>query len=331
MLLVTEDTESCGRIILGSGRSGTTWVQDCLARENCLRPIFEPLHEGESELGRRCAYRMLTPGDENEELEVYFRDLSEGHIRSLWIDYRGRRELLFPDPRKLATVGGLRRWVWAWRKHLADKRELRRTAHRRQTLIKCIRANLMAGWLSRNLGFRTVLLVRHPCASVESQYRNLSAWNPEPVTERYRSDTRLHDTSNGTYVPLLNSRLTRIQALTLNWVIENQYPVAQAPAEGYTVTYYEDLRECPLVAWPRICAALGLAHIPGEELVKAPSQQSYSQNAKNALLAREPHWRRALNADQLKEIQGILDATECNLYNVSSTAPLRGTTPPSHR
>ena len=64
-----ENSEARGRIILGSGRSGTTSVQDCLAQANHLRPIFEPLHEGESELGRRFAHRMLAAADENEELE----------------------------------------------------------------------------------------------------------------------------------------------------------------------------------------------------------------------------------------------------------------------
>jgi hypothetical protein len=319
---VTQGNEVRGRIILGSGRSGTTWVQDCLAAANGLRPIFEPLHEGESELGSRFAYRMLTPGDSCEELECYFRDLSAGRIRSLWIDYRGRRQLLFPTPSKLATVRGFRGWIWLWRKHFADRHDLREGTRQRETLIKCIRANLMAGWLSRKLGFRTALLVRHPCASVESQYRNASAWNPEPVMDRYRSDKRLHEETDGAYLPLLNSRLTRLQALTLNWVIENQVPVARAVSEGYTVIYYEHLRKQPSVTWPRICKALALDNIPGEELVQAPSQQSYEKNAKNGLLASEPRWQRAFNTGQLSEIQAVLDATECLLYSTSSSAPL---------
>jgi hypothetical protein len=319
---VTEGNEVRGRIILGSGRSGTTWVQDCLAAANGLRPIFEPLHEGESELGWRFAYRMVTPGDSCEELERFFLDLSAGRIRSLWIDYRGRRQLLFPSPSKLATVRGLRGWIWLWRKHLADRRELRVATRQRETLIKCIRANLMAGWLSRKLGFRTVLLVRHPCASVESQYRRASAWNPEPVMDRYRSDKRLHDETDGAYLPLLNSGLTRLQALTLNWVIENQVPVARAANDGCTVIYYEHLREQPSVTWPSLCKALGLASVPGEELVQAPSQQSYEKNAKNGLLASKPRWQTALAADQLSEIQAVLDATECQLYSVSRSTPL---------
>jgi hypothetical protein len=320
---VIEDNEMQGRIILGSGRSGTTWVQDCLAEANYLRPIFEPLHEGESELGQRFAYRMLLPGAENEELKCYFRDLAEGRVRSLWIDYRERRHLLFPNLSKVPTFRGLRKWLWVWRKHLSYRAQLRSASKRQQTLIKCIRANLMAGWLSRDLGFRTVLLVRHPCASVESQYRKGAVWNPEPVAERYRSDTRLHDATGGIYLPLLNSRLTRLQSLTLNWVIENQGPVARASEEGYTVAYYEDLRARPSVAWPNICAAMGLSMIPSQELVEMPSIQSYGKDSGSVHSAVEPRWRRALRADQLSEIQAILDVTECGLYNVSNHSPLR--------
>jgi hypothetical protein len=324
---LTESNEVPGRIILGSGRSGTTWVQDCLAEANCLRPIFEPLHEGESELGERFAYRMLPPGQENDELERYFRALAEGCVRSRWIDYRGRRQLLFPHPSKLSSVRSLRAWLWVWRNYLSHRPQLRTASKRQHTLIKCIRANLMAGWLSRDLGFRTVLLVRHPCASVESQYRSGAVWNPEPVAERYRSDICLHEATDGLYLPLLSSRLTVLQALTLNWVIENQAPVAKASVEGYTVAYYEDLRARPSLAWPCICAALGLSVIPSEEMVEMPSQQSYGKNSSRVLSSAEPRWRRAFSADQLSEIQAILDTTECDLYNVSDESPLRISVP----
>ena len=324
---MTKPNEVPGRIILGSGRSGTTWVQDCLAEANSLRPIFEPLHEGESELGRRFAYRILAPGDENEELKRYFRALAEGRVRSLWTDYRGRRQLLFPNPSKLFTVQGLRGWLWVWRRHLSHRPQLRAASKRQQTLIKCIRGNLMAGWLSRDLGFGTVLLVRHPCASIESQVRSGVVWNPEPITERYRSDTRLHEATDGIYLPLLSSQLTMLQMLTLNWVIENQGPVAQASAEGYTVAYYEDLRARPSVAWPYICKALGLSVVPSQAMVEIPSQQSYGKDSSRVLSAAEPRWRRALSADQLSEIQTILDRAECDLYNVSNDCPLRVSAP----
>jgi hypothetical protein len=324
---MTEDNGIRGRIILGSGRSGTTWVQDCLAEANRLRPIFEPLHEGESALGERYAYRMIAAEDENEELERYFLDLSEGRIRSLWIDYRGRKELLLPHPRRFSSVSALRGYLHYWKRYLLDGSKLRSGSHRESTLIKCIRANLMAGWLARTLGLNTVLLVRHPCASVESQYRSGAVWNPEPVAERYRSDARLHDATDGVYLPLLSSRLTTLQALTLNWVIENQAPVSRASAEGYTVAYYEDLRARPLVAWPSICKALELSEVPSKEMLEVPSQQSYENDSGRVLAAGEPRWRRAFSADQLSEIQGILDTTECDLYNVSSYSPLRVSAP----
>lgn len=316
-----ENGEAHGRIILGSGRSGTTWVQDCLAEANRLRPIFEPLHEGESELGRRFAYRMLPATSKHEELERYFRRLSEGRIRSLWIDYRGRKQLLLPHARRFSSIRAFRGYMFAWKKHLSDRVKLHTATQYEETLIKCIRANLMAGWFSQTLGFRTVLVVRHPCASVESQYRSGVAWDPQPIADRYRSDTQLHEASDGIYLPLLNSRLTRLQALTLNWVIENQGPVARASTEGYSIFHYEDLRARPSLAWPTICSALGLSRIPTQEKIELPSQQSYAKDSQAMLTAREPRWRKLLGTEQLKEIQGILDNTECSLYNVSQLSP----------
>ena len=141
-----------GRIILGSGRSGTTWVQDCLADANELRPIFEPLHEAESDIGRRYAYAILRPGDREEVLEHFFMRLAAGQQYSRWIDYRGRNDLLFPALSKLMTIHGLKSWTRLWRRHLRDRSQLRASVQRKETLIKCIRANLMAGWFAKELG-----------------------------------------------------------------------------------------------------------------------------------------------------------------------------------
>src|SRR5262245_32752648 len=66
------------RIIAGSGRSGTTWVQDVLADANALRPIFEPLHPLAVPQADPFAYRYLRPAVEQAAAAAFLTRVFEG-------------------------------------------------------------------------------------------------------------------------------------------------------------------------------------------------------------------------------------------------------------
>ena len=310
------------RLILGSGRSGTTWILDCLAEANNLRPIFEPLHPGESVLGTQYAYQILAASDTDETLERHFLDLAGGGVRSRWIDYRGPKGILFPHPSRFMTWRFVKAWVREWRKYISEHEKLRLATKRERTLIKCIRGNLMAGWFTQSLGFRTVLMVRHPCAVIESQFRLRRVWNPTAVLARYRANRRLHELTKGRYVELLNSNLTTVQALTLNWIIENQWPVEHSQEDGYGVVYYEDLLLRPESSWRNLCDSLELVNVPDAALLRIPSQTMAvkSEGYHNELS--DPRWRKGLTPKQLDTVQDLLDATDCTIYRTDEVEPM---------
>jgi hypothetical protein len=309
------------RLILGSGRSGTTWVLDCLADANELRPIFEPLHPSESAVAEQYAYQILAAGETDQALERYFLDLAAGAVRSRWIDYRGPNGILFPHPSRFLSWRFMKAWVREWRKYLDDREALRPATKRSQTLIKCIRANLIAGWLSRSLGFRTVLIVRHPCAVVESQFRLRRIWDPKAVLERYRANRKLHELTGERYVKPLNSDLSTVQALTLNWIIENQWPVERSREDGYSVVFYEDLVLNPGSTWRRLCNSLELANVPDPALLQKPSQQAALKSTDHKKEMSGPRWRTGLTPEQLDSIQDMLDATNCSIYRTDTVEP----------
>lgn len=316
------DGHTSPRMILGSGRSGTTWVLDCLAEANELRPIFEPLNPSQSTLGYRYACRAMASSDSDDTLERFFLDHASGRVRSRWIDYRGLDGLLFPRPARFMTKGFAMSWLRAWQTYIHDRRVLRPATRHKVTLTKCIRANLMAGWLTRTVGFRTALVVRHPCAVVESQIRLGKPWDPTFVLGRYRADRRLHEVTDGLYLDLLNTKLTTLQALTLNWIIENQWPVEQSRQCGYVVVHFEDLLSRPATAWPYLCDSLELKRVPNSTLLNKPSQQAAVKPARHGQQWLQPRWRSHLTPDQLGAIQGMLDATNCSLYRTDEVGPV---------
>jgi len=308
------------RLIAGSGRSGTTWVQDALAEANGLRPVFEPLHPAVSGVGRRYAYRALTADDDHPELEQFLDDVCAGKRHRMWALYRQPGDRLLPSLRNFATVADAKREYRRWIKFGHDWSVLAAAGRQTIPLVKCIRANLMLDWLARKCGCKIVLIVRHPGAVVESQFRlgRGPVWDPIPVLDRYRRDERLHELTQGRFQPLLARRLSRIEALAACWVIENQWAVEQAPLSGIAVVYYEQLKASPGEEWARICRVLNLPNVPSSSLTSRPSQQSSGRNTEKAVpVGNDAGWQRNLSREQVARIQGVLDEAGSVGYSMS--------------
>lgn len=308
------------RFIAGSGRSGTTWVQDALASANRLRPIFEPLHPYVSDMGNRYAHRALTRNDENPELDRFLRDVCAGRSNRFWTQYRQQARWLFPPPAEFQSYNDLGR-VWRhWRKFFRDVPRLMFAPSGREPIIKCIRANLMLGWLSARCGYRIVLIVRHPGAVIESELRG--SWNARVALDRFRNDDKLHEITGGRYRSLLDRNPTSVEALATRWIIENQWVVEQAPANGVAVVYYERLKAFPHREWQVITHALELEHAPTPRIVARPSQQSSpTRSTATSAVSEGPRWQRILSREQIERIQGTLDLARCDLYSMSDPEP----------
>ena len=155
-------------IVMGSGRSGTTWVVDALAEANQLRTIFEPLHPSVSKIGSRYAYRYIKSGTDEPELHSFVQSLVSGEFRSIWSDYRVRTDRLYPTLGRLASREKLKLLVARWRKLIRQRNKYRKEQGR-QPIIKFIRANLMAGWIRSEFNARIVVIVRHPGSVIASK------------------------------------------------------------------------------------------------------------------------------------------------------------------
>ena len=313
---------SSSRILLGSGRSGTTWIQDCLAESNALRPIFEPLHPAESDVGARCAYDVLTRESQDEELEKFFADPASDLVAKRWTAHRAPIGLLRPKPSLLRDQIYAKRFLKGWWKYAASFRRNQYKVGFEEPLIKCIRANLMVDWLVHRMNYSVALIIRHPCAVVESQIRLGAVWDPRAKIDLYRANDKLHALTDGRYAQLLGRNLSTAEALCLNWVIENQWPYENSKKGSYSVTLYEELLKNTGEEWTKLCASLGLKILPSEDLVARPSQQSSQMRSGSVPGYQSAFWQRDLKAPQLKEIQGILDDTNFHLYSVEEVYPL---------
>lgn len=308
------------RFIAGSGRSGTTWVLDALADANGLRPVFEPLNPVVSNIGFNYAHRFLAPDASHPDLRAFFEDVIAGRRDRLWTQYRreGPRLLSFSSGPDIFTGG--QNLVFRWLKFLKEAPHLARMTMRPNPLVKCIRANLMLGWIARQFDCRIVLLLRHPGAVIDSEMRN--AWDPAPALDRFRSDAGLHQLSGGRYRGLLGRKLTHAQGLAAQWLIENQLAIEMAPAANVAVFFYERLRTASDRSWEQLRVALDLERAPDATVLAKPSQQT----SPNRLAAQSPGassvtWQETMSRDQISEIQAVLDESEFDLYSMNDCQP----------
>jgi hypothetical protein len=308
------------RLIAGSGRSGTTWIQDALATANRLRPVFEPLHSYASEAGNRYAHKAISADEDQPELREFLIDVCAGRGPRLWTQYRQQARWLFPPPSQFWTRQDAGRCWRYWAKFLREFPRMTLSGWRVDPLVKCIRANLMLPWIARHLDCRIVLVVRHPGAVIESELR--SGWNPSFALERFRNDSRLHELTNGRYVSLLARTLSHVEALATRWVIENQWVTESATASGITVVHYEKLRSSGGSEWARLCSALDLPTVPKIDLLTRPSQQSGAGRISIPLeQSKTPRWMSALTAEETDQVRGILDAVEFDTYVLHEPLP----------
>ena len=124
-------------LLLGSARSGTTWLGEVIDRNHDHRVIFEPLRPTAVPAVRAFADgQYLRPDDVDPAFLDPMTRILTGRLRSPWADH------------------------------------LNHVVLARRRLVKEIRANLLVPWLvSRFPGVPVVLLVRHPLAVAESRRR----------------------------------------------------------------------------------------------------------------------------------------------------------------
>lgn len=136
-------------VVLGSGRSGTTWLQELVTTLDGTYPVYEPMRPDEdprvAPLVPATGYARLAPGQPAPAFRSWWDEVLSGRRLTKWSASQA-------EPRSFWT---------------ADR-----------TVVKEIRANRIAGWLAGEFPRTPMLvIVRHPCAVVASILRSPGLWD----------------------------------------------------------------------------------------------------------------------------------------------------------
>lgn len=322
------------RVLAGSGRSGTTWLQDALCVANDLHPVFEPFHpQGWSRagaLGRRYAAPQAEtntlgqPSDGSRtgidlhELEAIWQALLDGSYPSTWIDYRVRPTRLRPTGNDFSSLSSFKRWVGHWRK-LVRHRPLYARSPGRSILAKTIRANLLLPVIASRPNTHWALVLRHPAAVIESQLRLKGVWSASRIAAHYASDQALERRLGRSWKSWTGRMRSEAELFTLIWCLENLLPLEDVPQAADHVLFYESLAAHEPSAWDRLLECLGLTHLPTRSVLEKPSQQSTEVLGKSRA-SKGSALERLDDADRAG-IQRVLDMFGVSFYHTDTLSP----------
>ena len=270
--------------LIGSGRSGTTWLSRLLNTDDYFVELFEPFHPTEVErVSGFTFHHYLSPSCQGERIEAFYKDVFRGD----WITER-----VNASPVKKLRYRGL--------------------------LVKDIFANLMAFRIwQTNPAVKPVLIVRHPLAVALSKHRRDDwDWCREP--DRLFAQTRLRADF---LVPVehiaqqVRDSQDQILKYVLVWCIVNWVPLKQFSADTLHVVFYEDVVTRPRDELEKIWTFLGRKPIISEKRLKQVLDRP-TWTARPKGIPALDEWKTLVSDEQLAATNRILECFQLDqLYD----------------
>lgn len=263
-------------LVVGSGRSGTTWLGNIIGSCQGFLSLFEPFDYRHVPQINTSSLRLYIKHDESSHyLDKTIENIFSGKIRNDWI--------LSQNTRKLT-----------WR-----------------ILIKEIRANLFLGYVKNRFGNPIVFITRHPCATVLSRLE--SKW--ETHLDTFLKQTELMEDYLHPFDNLINNAKNDLEKHTIMWCVENLVPLKQLIKEQFVFCAYEYLVIKTNEEVNRIFDMLGLRVPSGiNETISKPTTVSSNRNKLTCEENMLRYWKAKLRKDEIRSILDIVNSFGIDIY-----------------
>jgi hypothetical protein len=317
--------------LLGSGRSGTTWLMDVLAKANRMWTVFEPLNPLANPDAAPFAYRHFGKQSAVDGL----RSIIDAHIhkrqRQAWTSYRFYPEDLRYSVREALGSPIDYHYRMAARYSKVAKRELALSKGRgNRAIVKFIRANLLLEWLAAAYACPILLMIRHPAAVIRSRMKlDNRYWDYFGKQQQEIVDLYLGMLKDGSiYDVNLSSdqekqiKKNEIIGCAFIWCFENANAYKVAHENNVKVIFYEHFFEFPAKVLDEVIRYADLENAPSEEIVRRPSQQSSSiQKEKGIREDQLQLWQKNFSKDDVNHIQVMLNIFKIDFYAANDPMP----------
>jgi hypothetical protein len=236
-------------VVLGTGRSGTTLLQEIVAASEATYPIFEPMSPYEdprvAALGALGGFVVRSPEQDDPRLRALLDEILRGRHLTRWSTrLQGTRGL-----------AGARRFV-----------------------MKEVKLTRAVGWFTRAFpDNRVVVIVRHPCAVVPSMLHASGRW-------REWSPARVREMLGGGHeelaAELVDDNASPAVRLSAFWAAETSDVLSQTNPSTALVSTYEELLSEPTKTLTKVFDHLDVpAPADVEQLAQRASAMSTPSSA----------------------------------------------------
>lgn len=262
--------------LIGSARSGTTWITSLLNYDDKLRELFEPFHP---EFNNRASFlktrQYISPSDNNPQLDDLARDIFSGNFYNMRADRASKR--LF--------YNGI--------------------------VVKDIVSNLYAGYLSKRFpSVKIVLLLRNPFSVAFSKYE-IKEWNWASYEfEELLEDNILFEEHLMPFKVAINDFYKNTDYIVrsiLFWCIFNYVPLKQFKKGDVELVLYEEFLLNPETSVSNLRQNLGLKNpIMGRVSMDKIERPSVVTSKKGNFRDNVSSWKSKITPLQLEKCLEVL-------------------------
>jgi len=256
-------------LLVGSGRSGTTWLSNIINYNNEFRYLFEPFRPEKIRVVKDFVHNQFLEGEcQDENFLGPIDKVLSGKVYNIWTDKFNRR------------IISTRR------------------------LIKDIRANLFLRLIkNRYPKMKIIYLIRNPYAVISSQMK--MDWDCH--IKDLMSQDRLFKYLDNKTDKIVDHDM-KSSRLIYKWCVENFIPLSQFTEDELLLVYYENLCTNPEREIKRIFKYINIDFSSQVmETVNTPSQLSFDKDKILTTEVRLNSWKKTLTKEQMKDASKILN------------------------
>jgi hypothetical protein len=262
-------------LVIGGGRSGTTWLSDLIDSSRGFLSIFEPFDTRFNPEAKIDYVRFYIPPDcENHFMDKAIEHAFLGTVRNSWTLKTNKNHL-----------------TW-------------------KILLKEVRLNLAIGYIKRKFQNKIVFIIRHPFSVITSRLKN--GWGTH-FNDFFGQRDLIEDYLKP-YMPELKKAKTDLEKHAFIWTIENLIALEHLKNEDFCFVTYEDLISRKEFETQKIFSYLDITYPRNmQKRLFTPSQLTQKSNLDPKKLLTD--WQGKLTRQEIEKILEIMSLFNFDLYN----------------
>jgi len=240
-------------IVVGSARSGTSWLAETIAQQYRYRLLFEPEQETHTKNGVLLCDRYFTEEENNKEANIYLKKVFANRVDCDWIAQSSNRKY--------------KRHLWPFIP--------------KKFIIKFVRCNLAAKYLNEHFQVPLIHIVRNPYDVIRSQQRVKFPWLYDLSYFQNQKNLVALIQENFNFDLSDKRNYDRVEKLALRWCVENMIPLKVQKPKQYKsqLIKHEDLRN-DINVYLELCKNFDIEPINNiEKQYKRPSTKAHPDSA----------------------------------------------------